>query len=218
VLRKASLSAVAAFVLLGAMVLPATSADALAVSRATLNGGLLRVDGANAARGVFVNVYSSSSSAGARSDYRSGEYHIQKANFRADDCQVVVSDGRTRIATVRLSGCTPTPVKPPRTNPPPSGRCVIRPKTPATFHVGDLSSYFFTTAGCNTSARPVRWSFLAGRIPVGMTGPVFQGQTGGAVSGRPTTQGTYSFMVRVTDSVGATDTETFTIRVVARAR
>ena len=175
------------------------------------------MDGANAARGVFVNVFSSSSSAGARSG-ASGAYHIQKANFRADDCQVVVSDGRTPSATVRLSGCTPTPVRPPRTNPPPSGSCVIRPKAPATFHVGDQSSYFFTTAGCNTSARPVRWSFLAGRIPVGMTGPVFQGQTGGAVSGRPTTQGTYSFMVRVTDSVGATDTETFTIRVVARAR
>ena len=66
------------------------------------------MDGTNAAPGVFVNVYSSSSSAGARSDYRSGAYHIQKANFRADDCQVVVSDGRTPIARIRLSGCTPT--------------------------------------------------------------------------------------------------------------
>ena len=107
-LRKASFSAVAALVLLGALVLPATSADALAVSRATLNGGLLHVDGANAARGIFVNVYSSSSTAGARSDYRSGAYHIQKANFRAENCQVVVSDGRTLMARVRLSGCTPT--------------------------------------------------------------------------------------------------------------
>ena len=173
------------------------------------------MDGSNAAPGIFVNVYSSSSSAGKRSDYRSGAYHIQKAGFRADDCQVVVSDGRTLVVTVRLSGCTPTAVTPPRRNPPPSGSCVITPRAPATYHAGDLSSYFFTTTGCNTSARPVQWSFLAGRIPVGMSGPVFQGQTGGAVIGTPRVAGTYSFMVQVTDSVGATDTETFTITVVA---
>jgi len=107
-IRKVTFSTIAAFVAIGSLVVPATSAHAVAVSRATLNGGLLRVDGTNAARGVFVNVYSSSSSAGARSDYSSGAYHIQKANFRADDCQVVVSDGRTPVVTVRLSGCTPS--------------------------------------------------------------------------------------------------------------
>ena len=212
--RKVSFSTIVAFAI-GALVVPATSAAALTVSSATLTGGLLRVDGTNAARGVFVNVYSSSSSAGARSDFSSGAYHIQKANFRADDCQVVVSDGRTRTVTLRLSGCSPTRISLPRTNPAPSGSCVIRPQAPATFNVGVDSSYFFTTTGCNTSAHPVQWSFLAGRIPVGLTGPIFQGQTGGSVYGQPTTEGTYSFMVQVTDSVGATDTETFTIRVVA---
>jgi hypothetical protein len=107
-LRKASFSAVAAFVLLGALVLPATSADALTVTRASLRGGLLQVDGANAAPGIFVVVRSSTSSAGVRSEF-SGEYHVERANFRADNCQVVVSDGRTPDATVTLSGCTPTP-------------------------------------------------------------------------------------------------------------
>ena len=105
--RKVLFSTIAAFVVIGALVLPATSAEALTVSRASLMGGLLQVDGANAAPGVFVNVFSSSSHAGARSDF-SGAYHIQKANFLADDCQVLVSDGRTPTATVRLSGCTPT--------------------------------------------------------------------------------------------------------------
>jgi Putative Ig domain len=126
---------------------------------------------------------------------------------------VVVSDGRTATATVRLSGCTPTPVTPPSTNPPPSGTCVIAPQAPATYNAGDLKTYFFTTTGCDTSTGPVQWSFLSGRIPVGMTGPFFQGQTAGAVSGQPTTEGTYSFTVQVTDSAGATDTETFTITV-----
>ena len=106
-LLKLHFSTIATFVAIGALVLPATSAAAVTVSNASLRGGLLQVNGANAAPGIFVNVYSSSSSAGVRSG-PSGAYHIQKANFRADDCQVVVSDGRTLTATVRLSGCTPT--------------------------------------------------------------------------------------------------------------
>jgi hypothetical protein len=212
--RKASFSAVAAFVVLLALVLPTASAHAVTVSRAELKNGLLRLDGVNAAPGIFVTVASASSFAGARSD-GSGAYHVQAANFRADDCQVVVSDRKTPIATVTLSGCTPTPVAPPSTNPSPSGACVITPRAPATYNAGDLNTYYFATTGCDTSTGPVQWSFLAGRIPLGMTGPFFQGQTNGAVSGRPTTEGTYSFTVRVTDSAGATDTETFTITVAA---
>jgi hypothetical protein len=107
-LRKVSLSAVAGFVVLGALLLPVNSASALTVTRATLNGGLLQVDGMNAAPGIFVAVRSSTSFAGARSEF-SGVYHVERANFRADNCLVVVSDGRTPDATVTLSGCTPTP-------------------------------------------------------------------------------------------------------------
>jgi Putative Ig domain len=213
-LRKASLPAVASLVLLGALALPTASAYAATVSRAELKGGQLRLDGVNAAPGIFVMVRSSSSLAGARSD-GSGAYHVQAANFRADDCQVVVSDGFTPSATVTLSGCTPTPVTPPSTTPAPSGTCVIVPGAPATYNVGDLSTYYFATTGCDTSARPVTWSFLAGRIPLGMSAPFSQGQTAGSVSGRPATEGTYSFTVGVTDSTGATDAETFTITVAA---
>jgi hypothetical protein len=106
-LRKTSFSAVAVFVVLGALVLPATTANAITVTRATLRGGLLSVDGTNAAPLIFVTVRSSTSFAGVRSD-GSGEYHVQRANFRADNCQVVVSDRHTLDATVTLSGCTPT--------------------------------------------------------------------------------------------------------------
>ena len=55
-LRKASFSAIAAFVVLGAMVLPATIADGVTVSRASLKGGVLRLDGANAAPNIYVAV------------------------------------------------------------------------------------------------------------------------------------------------------------------
>jgi|GEM_PF-1276093 len=213
-LRKASFTAVASLVLLGTLALPTASAQAATVSRAELKGALLRLDGVNAAPGIFVMVRSSSSLAGARSD-GSSAYHVQGTNFRADDCQVVVSDGVTPSATVTLSGCTPTSVAPPSVTPAPSGTCLITPGTPATYNTGDLSTYYFATTGCDTSARPVTWSFLGGRIPVGMSGPFSQGQTSGAVSGRPAIEGTYSFAVQVTDSVGATDTETFTITVAA---
>lgn len=65
-LRKAALPAVASLVLLGALVLPTASAYAATVSRAELKGGQLRLDGVNAAPGIFVMVRSSSSLAGAR--------------------------------------------------------------------------------------------------------------------------------------------------------
>ena len=212
--RTALLSALAGSVALVALVLVPTSASALTVTRAELKNGQLRVQGVGASPGVFVTVTSTTSSAGIRSD-QSGAYLVQASNFRADDCTVVVSDRQTLSDTVTLSGCTPTPATPPSTNQPPSGSCVITPGAPATYHAGDLSTYFFVTSGCDTSGGPVQWAFVAGRIPVGMTGPTFQGRDAGAVSGRPTTEGTYDFTVRVTDSVGATDTETFEITIVA---
>lgn len=212
-LRRVLLSALSVLVAAAALVLMPGNAYALTVSRAELKAGQLRIDGANAAPGIFVMVTSTTSSAGIRSD-ASGAYHVQATNFRADDCKVVVSDRQTLSQTVTLSGCTPTPVTPPA-NQPPTGSCVITPGAPATYHAGDLSTFFMSTTGCNTSSGPLQWAFVAGRVPVGMTGPFFQGQTAGAVSGRPTTEGTYDFTVRATDSVGATDTETFEITVVA---
>ena len=213
-MRRVLLSVLAVLVAAATLVLMPGNAYALSVSRAELKDGQLRLDGANAAPGVFVIATSTTSSAGIRSD-GSGSYRIQASNFRADDCTVVVSDRQTLSQTVTLSGCTPTPATPPATNPPPTGTCVIQPGAPATYHAGDLSTYFMLTTGCDTSAGPVQWAFVAGRVPVGMTGPSFQGQTAGAVSGRPTTEGTYDFTVRVTDSSGATDTETFEITIVA---
>lgn len=197
------------------LALPA-SALALTVSKAQLVDGQLRVEGSGAAPGGSVVVArSSTSAASARIDTKGG-FRIQATGFRSADCTVIVSDGTTPIAQPRLAGCTPAPVTPPITNPPPpSGSCVIAPGDPASFTVGDVQSYFFTTSGCDTSGGPVQWSLVAGRIPPGMDAPIFQGQTAGMVSGRPTTEGTYTFSVQVTDSAGATDVQTFTITVVA---
>jgi hypothetical protein len=213
-LRTAFVSAVSALIALVALVLVPTNAYALDVTRAELVDGQLRVEGTNATPGVFVTVTSTTSTAGSRSTV-SGGYKVQASGFRADDCTVVVSDRETLTQTVPLSGCTPTAPTPTTPNPAPTGSCLIDPGTPASYSAGDLSTYFFTTKGCDTSTSPVQWSFLSGRIPVGMTGPTSQGQTNGEISGVPTLEGSYSFTVQVTDSTGATDTETFQITVTA---
>jgi hypothetical protein len=200
----------------GLMFIPA-NAFALSVSGAELKDGQLRVDGQNAAPGIFVMVTSTTSSAGVRSDL-TGAFHVTASGFRADDCIVVVSDRQTFTATVPLAGCTPTPISPPSPDPAPTGGCLIDAGDPATYPVSDLATYFFDTTGCDTTSGPVQWEFVAGRVPVGMTGPSLQGRTAGAVSGRPMTEGTYDFAMRVTDSAGATATRTFQITIVAHGR
>src|SRR3954451_4011678 len=102
---------------------------AVSVTRAELKDGKLRLDGVDAAPGVFVTVASTTSAAGVRSD-RSGAYHVEAVDFRADDCTVVVSDRSTLTETVTLDGCTPTPVTLPPT-PPATGDCKITPGVPA---------------------------------------------------------------------------------------
>jgi Putative Ig domain len=212
IVRRVAFFATAVAVLLA---LPA-SASALTVSKAQLVNGELRVEGSGAAPGGSVVIARSATSvASARIDTKGG-FRIQAAGFRSDDCTIVIDDGSTPIAQPRLAGCTPAPVTPPIVDPPPpSGGCVIAPGDPATFTVGDVQSYFFTTTGCDTTNGPVQWALIAGRIPPGMDAPIFQGQTAGMVSGRPTTEGAYTFSVQVTDSAGATDIETFTINVIA---
>src|SRR3954453_5864028 len=210
-LRNLALAAIVAVA--GLAFIPA-NAYALSVSTAEVRDGLLRVDGANAAPGGFVMVSSTTSTAGGRSD-ASGAYHVAASGFRADDCMVVVSDRRTFTATVPVAGCSPTSVSPQRPDPAPTGDCVITPGDPATYPTGNLATYFFETTGCDTTSGPVRWEFVAGRVPVGMAGAALQGQDAGAVSGQPMTEGPFDFAIRVTDSTGATDVQTFEITVVA---
>src|SRR4051794_36731580 len=123
------------------------NAYALSVSTAELKDGQLRVEGQDAAPGVFVIVSSTTSSAGIRSD-ASGDYQVAASGFRADDCTVVVSDRRTFTATVDLAGCSPTPVSPPSPDPAPTGDCVITagdpPAQPTRFAAGSL----FAAAAC----------------------------------------------------------------------
>ena len=90
--------------------------------------------------------------------------------------------------------------------------CTINPEAPATFNVGDLQTYFVTTTGCETSDKIVRFKVVEGEIPDGMT--LFtQGVSSGGITGTPTTEGIYIFMLQVRDQTGTKDTESFQITI-----
>src|SRR3954449_13202852 len=217
---RAALVTTAALCAIGGQLAMANGASAVTVTKGELKSGQLRVQGSNAAPGIFVIASSATSSAGARADQK-GQFTIQASGFSAPDCKVTVSDsGRTPIATVTLSGCTPSVTPVPPTPAPPTGSCVITPQSAAINLVSGANSVVnFVTTGCNTTFNtgatptPVQWKVVAGIIPTGMSGPNFQGQTGANLIGVPTVAGTFTFTLQATDSAGATDQETFTVSV-----
>jgi Putative Ig domain len=93
-----------------------------------------------------------------------------------------------------------------------TGTCTIVPETFPDGNVGTLNTWFFSTTGCQTSDKPVQFSVVSGQIPPG-TRLFTQGVSSGGITGTPTTQGLFAFTVRVKDSTGATDTESFSIRI-----
>ena len=94
----------------------------------------------------------------------------------------------------------------------PPSSCAIVPTTFPDGNVGTLNTWFFSTTGCRTSQKPVQFSVVAGLIPPDTT--LFtQGVGSGGITGRPTTEGLFAFTIRVRDQTGASDTESFSIRV-----
>ena len=218
--KRATVLAAVACCSIAGQALLAGPASAVTITKGELSGGQLRVQGSGNP-GTFMIVSSTTSDAGARAD-QTGAFKIQASGFTAPDCKVTVSDGeRTPTATIRLAGCTPSVEPVPASPAPPTGSCVITTATtPATVTAGTSSVFNLDTSGCNTrfnsgaTPTPVQWSVVAGSIPTGMTGPNSQGTTAGNIIGTPTVPGTYPFTVEVTDQVGATDQETFTLQVV----
>lgn len=195
----------------------ASAAGGLAVSKASLSGGRLTVQGSGAATG-FIAARSTTSVAGVRAGL-DGKFKIQASGFTAPDCRVVLQDNKSNRLTVTLSGCTPTsdPVTPPA---PPSGTCVITPPAgPSNLAVNKSGVVWFDTTGCNTRAdggvTPTQntWRLVSGAVPTGMTAPAASGTTSGNIIGTPTVPGTYRFTVQTTDSAGQSDQESYTVVV-----
>jgi hypothetical protein len=94
----------------------------------------------------------------------------------------------------------------------PPSNCTIVPESFTDGNVGALNTWFFSTTGCSTSSRPVRFKVVDGRIPPGTT--LFtQGTSSGGITGEPTSEGVYTFTIQVRDATGAKDAETFTITI-----
>ena len=216
--RAATLVSMLSIVLISQAAL-AGNAEALTATKAQLRNGQLRVEGRGAAPGGSVVIAESTTSAASARIEVNGDFKIQASGFTAPDCTVTVADGQTPVATVSLAGCTPsiTPVPPAPASP--TGPCVIKPDSPVTVPAGTGTSIYFLTTGCNTTFKsgatptPVQWRVAAGVIPTGMTGPNSQGTTAGNITGTPSTTGTYRFTLQVTDQLGDTDQETFTVTV-----
>jgi hypothetical protein len=217
--RTAALAAVVSSTVIGQAVLASTAgtAGAVTATKSQLISGALRVEG-QAAPGKFVIAESTTSSAGARADVN-GLYKIQATGFTAPDCKVTIRDGQTPTATVTLSGCTVSVTPVPAVPAPPTGSCVITPQAASTLTAGTNSTVYFQSNGCDTTTNsgatptPVRWKVVAGVIPTGMTGPNSQGTTAANIIGTPSIRGTYQFTLQVTDQIGATDQENFTVNV-----
>jgi hypothetical protein len=94
----------------------------------------------------------------------------------------------------------------------PPSNCTITPETFGDGNVGTLNTWFFSTTGCPTSKKPVRFRVVEGRIPPGLT--LFtQGVSSGGITGEPTTAGVFTFTIEVRDQTGTRDTEEFTITI-----
>lgn len=71
--------------------------------------------------------------------------------------------------------------------------------------VGTFYSQSFSASG---GLPPYRWSIASGQIPAGLSF-----DAAGALTGTPSSAGTYDFLVRVTDSAGAQASKSFSITV-----
>jgi hypothetical protein len=185
-----------AYVLLAA---PAAHA-AVSVSRAEVSDGRLRIEGtAVPNRTITVDGVAMGTSDNG------GRFRVERSGFTPPaDCTVDVNDGSTTATTATLSGCS--------TSSPPSSGCTIVPTTFPDGNVGTLNTWFFSTTGCQTSESPVRFNVVSGQIPPG-TQLFTQGVSSGGITGTPTTEGLFSFTIRVQDFTGASDTESFSIRI-----
>ncbi|HEU4504016.1 MAG TPA: putative Ig domain-containing protein [Nitrospira sp.] len=73
-------------------------------------------------------------------------------------------------------------------------------------------AYGPTTLQATGGNGTLTWSISAGSLPPGLTGPPSTGPSV-TISGTPTSQGTFNFTVRVTDSLGQSDTRALSITI-----
>jgi hypothetical protein len=186
------------------------------VTKASLSGGSLAVEGRGARASATITVTSLKSTATARANSR-GEFKVTASGYRSSTCKAAVSDGSTSV-TATLSRCTPS------APPPPAGPRI----TPDIAEIGPgfVGSDFTTTSSTTTTMTfgpdalgPVRFEIIAGALPAGLRlvdpdpASTPAKSVHAAIAGTPTTVQTSTFTVRATDANGLTATRTYTIRI-----
>ncbi len=74
---------------------------------------------------------------------------------------------------------------------------------------GQVSVNYSQGLGATGGSTPYTWSLASGSLPTGLS----LNASTGAITGTPTTAGTYNFTVRVTDSASRTDTQALSITI-----
>jgi hypothetical protein len=195
---------------------PAGALAAVSVTKASLSGGSLAVEGRGARASATITVTSPESTATGRANSR-GEFKVTASGYRSSTCKAAVSDGSTSV-TATLSRCTPS------APPPPAGPRI----TPDIAEIGPgfVGSDFTTTSSTTTTMTfgpdalgPVRFEIIAGALPAGLRlvdpdpASTPAKSVHAAIAGTPTTVQTSTFTVRATDANGLTATRTYTIRI-----
>jgi hypothetical protein len=136
------------------LVVPVNALDSIAVDRAELDDGLLRVEGEGAVPDAIVWVTSAESSASSPAD-EDGRFRLLAANFQSSNCQVTVTDGATS-AQVSLDECIPTapPTTPPPTTAPPTTSTTTTTTTPPTTTTTSTTVPPTTTTTTTTTQPP----------------------------------------------------------------
>lgn len=178
----------------------------VAVTRASLSGTSLRIEGTAAPnRVITVNA------AALGSSDSSGKFRISRDPFAApSDCMAAVNDGSTSPARVRLSGCTVT-----GTPPPPTGGLTFL--TPALLPDAQVGQAYLASIVVDDPPGPSTFTFtvVAGRVPAGtrFVRNTLPARPESRVVGTPTAAGTSSFTVEARDGTGATARRTFSVTV-----
>lgn len=101
----------------------------------------------------------------------------------------------TRVLSVTIASAS---------SPPPAGVSI----TTTTLPDGTAGSSYASTLSASGGTAPYSWSIVSGALPPGLTL-----SSGGSLGGTPTTAGTYTVSIKVTDGSGAPATRSYTVTV-----
>ena len=108
-----------------------------------------------------------------------------------------------KAALPAINGAAPPPPPPP---PPPAALNI----TTSTLTAGTVGTAYNATLTVSNGTAPYSWSVSSGSLPTGLSL-----SAAGVISGTPSTSGTASFSVKVTDSKGLSDTQALSMTVAA---